>query len=197
MHLYAYIWRGMCLCTLAWEGFPRRAGEGLERLLPAPPITVLQRLMRGSYLERKRILHSAFINVKWQGKLLRDSSSSDPHFLLRGHPWDTAGKQGSHFLISCYTQQTRLKCSISCCSLPAATEGKTTHHPQTGTTTAISVLLLWAEHRGGQGGREGWEAWMWTHPYSRAVLPCICAKPHSWFCVFRNDLPLGKNTWLL
>lgn len=82
---------------LSREGFPRSAGEGLERLLPSPPPTVLQGLMQGSYLERKRSLHSIFINVKWQGKLLRDSSSSDPHFLLRGHPWDMLENKASIF----------------------------------------------------------------------------------------------------
>lgn len=147
----------MCACTPVWEGFPRSTGEGLERLLPAPPPAVLQGLTRGSYLERKRILHSVFINVKWQGKPLRDSSSSDPHFLLHGHPWDTAGKQGSHFLISCYTQQTRLKCSISCCSLPAAIEGKNNPSPTNRynhSHLCVPAVSL-SRHRGGQGGREG------------------------------------------
>lgn len=157
MHLYAYIWRDMCACTPVWEGFPRSTGEGLERLLPAPPPAVLQGLTRGSYLERKRILHSVFINVKWQGKPLRDSSSSDPHFLLHGHPWDTAGKQGSHFLISCYTQQTRLKCSISCCSLPAAIEGKNNPSPTNryNHSHLCAPAVSLSRHRGGQGGREG------------------------------------------
>lgn len=120
----------------------------------------LQGLKSGSYLERKRILHSVFINAKWPGKLLKGFSCSDPHFLLRGHPWDSSGKQGSHFLISCYTQQTRLKCLISCCSLPSLqrSRGKTTHHPQTGTTTAISVLACYESGRSrtdGAGGGEG------------------------------------------
>lgn len=145
------------------------AGEGLERLLPTPPPTVLQGLMRGSYLERKRILPSVFINVKRQGKLLRDSSISDPHFLLRGHPWDMAGKQGSHFLISCYTQQTRLKCSISCCSLPAAIEGKnnpspTNRYNHSHLCAPAGNLSRYrgghrARERGRKEGKDG-EAWM-------------------------------------
>lgn len=121
----------------------------------------LQGLKSGSYLERKGILHSVFINAKWPAKLLRDFSCSDPHFLLCGHPWDSSGKQGSHFLISCNAQQTRLKCLISCCSLPCLQQsrGKTTHHPQTGTTTAISVLACCESGHSrthGAGGGEGW-----------------------------------------
>lgn len=145
----------ICACTPGWEGFPRSAGEGLERLLPAPPPTVLQGLMRGSYLERKRILHSVFINVKCQAKLLRDSSSSDPHFLLHGHPWDTAGKQGSHFLISCYTQQTRLKCSISRCFSSCSDPGQKQPITHKQVQPQPSPCSCWEpEHGGGQGGRE-------------------------------------------
>lgn len=90
MHIYGEI---HVHAPLSREGLPRTAGEGLERLLPSPPPTVLQ----GGYLERKRSLHSIFINVKWQGKLLRDSSSSDPHFLLRGHPWDMLENKAAIF----------------------------------------------------------------------------------------------------
>lgn len=102
----------------------------------------------------------------------RDSSSSDPHFLLHGHPRDTAGKQGSHFLISCYTQQTRLKCSISCCSLPAAIEGKnnpsaTNRYNQSHLCApAVSLNRHGGGQEGREGGREEGEAWMWTYPYS-------------------------------
>lgn len=167
----------MCACTSVWEGFPRSAGGGLERLLPTPSSTVLQGLMWGSYLERKRILHSVFINVKWQGKLLRDSSSSDPHFLLRGHPWDTAGKQGSHFLISCYTQQTRLKCSISCCSLPAATEGKNNPSPTNRynhSHLCAPAVSLSRRGPGREGRRAGLDA---NTSILLGCAPCICAKP--------------------
>lgn len=94
-------------------------------------MTNLKGLKSCSYLERKRILHRVFRNAKWPGKLLRDFSCSDPHFLLRGHPWDSSGKQGSHFLLSCYIQQTRLKCLISCCTLPCLqhSEGKNNQSP--------------------------------------------------------------------
>lgn len=115
-------------------------------------------------------------------KLLSYSSGSDPHFLLRSHPWDPAGKQGSHFLISCYTQHTRLKCSISCCSLPAAIEGKNNPSPTNrynhSHLRAPAVSLSRHGGQGREGGRDG-EAWMWTHPYSCTTLH-LCKT--LWMC---------------
>lgn len=134
----------------------------------------LQGLKSGSYLERKRILHSVFINAKWPGKPLRDFSCSDPHFLLRGHPWDSSGKQGSHFLISCYTQQTRLKCLISCCSLPCLqrSEGKNNPSPTNRYNHShFCTRLVWvrAQRRRWGWGRGGMDA-----------NTSICSYPSCW-----------------
>lgn len=181
-----------------WWGFgmvpshPSSEGATLEAAQPERQCWManLQGLKSGNYLERKRILHGVFINAKWPGKPLRDFSCSDPHFLLRGHPWDSSGKQGSHFLISCYTRQTRLKCLISCCSLPCLqqSEGKNNPSPTNRYNHShFCTCLVWVRAQMGPGeGRDG-EAWMQTHQYAwrapaLAQLPIprfVPAKPYG------------------
>lgn len=150
MHIYGEV----CVhAPLSREGFPRSAGEGLERLLPTPPPTVLQGLMWSSYWERKRSLHSIFINVKWQGKLLRDSSFS-PAWPSLGHGRKTRQPFSNELLQSAKQIEALDKLLLSSCSDPGQKQPIT--HKQVQAQPSLLSCREPEQARRGQGGRDGW-----------------------------------------